>query len=864
MIHKFNVTLMILATAIVGHAEVLTPEAALQRAMTPSTSNRVAAQSDKKSPTLAFTTSVDDEPTSYVFSYDKGGFVVVSADDNVTPILGYADSGSFDADNLPPNFVAWLNYYGKQIAYARQNNIKATKVVRPSRQTIHPLLKTEWAQDDPYSDLCPGKSPVGCTAVAVAQVMNYHKWPEKGEGTGTYSYNGSDYTVDLSNTYYDWDNMLSYYTEGETDAQSNAVATLMFQCASAMSTKFSSTYGSSASLYDAALAMINNFGYDDCMRNLLRENYTTLEWEEMIYDQIAGHQPVIYSGYEKDTSGHTFVCDGYQDDGYFHINWGWGGLSDGYYRLDALDPTMQGTGGSTLGYNIDQEILLNIFPENGAKPIPEMIIHDDFEMTLSSDNATSEGTGFDMVQTAPRAGLKYIVTGFIYNRGLFEVNGKFGLRFKSTDANGNETVQYLEGGSFANLKRGSGYKQFTVRMSSEIPAGEYVVTPVWYDSDYQIWRDIMVSVRTNTAYAVTVTDDTVTATPVDDMDVDVSDLRLDTNLYNSEKFIIQADIVNKGQREYIAELSVVLFDKSGKKMTDSADDEIIFILPGETEEFQLVTKLNKKVEPGNYKLGLYDKDLEKYIGNTIDVEVRAVEESSMYMTYNVEFGGENPAKVNKHAVPYSFTLACMQGYTIGNYIIYIWNEDKRTLAASLTLPTVALEAGGLNEISGAFDFENGIPGKKYYGTLWFIDGYATNSLYEFTLDPDQTDDSDDHTGVGNTITGLQPEDPDPNENPIVNPDPEPDPEPDPTPEPDPEPDPEPMPEPDPDPDPDPEPEPEPNPDNGVTAVTVDDAVIAEKYYNLQGVSVTNPIPGMYIKVETHADGHQTSTKVIIK
>jgi hypothetical protein len=180
------------------------------------------------------------------------------------------------------------------------------------------------------------------------------------------------------------------------------------------------------------------------------------------------------------------------------------------------------------------------------------------------------------------------------------------------------------------------------------------------------------------------------------------------------------------------------------------------------------------------------------------------------------------------------------------------------------LPTVALEAGGLNEISGAFDFENGIPGKKYYGTLWFIDGYATNSLYEFTLDPDQTDDSDDHTGVGNTITGLQPEDPDPNENPIVNPDPEPDPEPDPTPEPDPEPDPEPMPDPDPDPDPEPEPEPEPNPDNGVTAVTVDDAVIAEKYYNLQGVSVTNPIPGMYIKVETHADGHQTSTKVIIK
>jgi hypothetical protein len=848
MMHKLPVTLMILATAFIGHAEILTPEAALQRATTPSRSQRVVAQTKQGTPKLVLTTSVEQEPTSYVFKYDTGGFVIVSADDATVPVLGYADDGEFDVNNLPPSLRAWLKHYGEEIAYARKNNIKAKDFERPARQNINPLLTTKWSQDSPYNSLCPNQYPAGCNAVALAQVMRYHRWPEKGEGSNSYTYESGQCNVDYSKTYYNWDNMNDRYDGTESKDKIDAVATLMYHCGTAMSTQYTKK-NSTATLHEVAYAMINNFGYDDCLRDIMRRYYTTLEWEQIMYDQIQGCQPVIYCGYELNNSGHTFILDGYKGNGYFHINWGWGGLSNGYYRLDALDPTDQGTGGSTLGYNMKQEALVNIFAaREDTKPIPEMVTNGVFEITLSSDETLTEGDGFDKVQTAPRAGLKFVLTDFLYNRGLFPISGRFGLEFKHNEDDGSTTVLYLEGGKFTDLKRGSGYKQVTIRMSSTIPNGEYVVTPVWYDNDIEQWRNVRVPVEANTAYSFIVSDDQVIATPVDDYDIDVSDFRLETSLYNTEKFIVKADIVNRGSKEYIGELSLVLFDQYGKMVTTSADDEMIYVLGGTTEEFELVTKLSKIVDPGKYKLALYYKNFDLYIGDPIDIEVKRLENDPMYITYNVEFGGEDTSKVDKHAVPYSFTIACMQGYVLGNYVIYIWNEDKRTRAASITLPEIALEEEELRVISGSFDFENGVSGNKYYGTIYFIDGYATNEVYPFTLDPDQTDETNTNTGASGTISGsfdssdnpggteIDPDD-DPTNNSNINIDNPKDPD-------------------DPDPD-DPD-------DSGVTTVSVDDGVVSVQYYNLQGIPVNNPTQGIFIKVEVHADGRHVSNKVILQ
>jgi hypothetical protein len=245
---------------------------------------------------------------------------------------------------------------------------------------------------------------------------------------------------------------------------------------------------------------------------------------------------------------------------------------------------------------------------------------------------------------------------------------------------------------------------------------------------------------------------------------------------------------------------------------------------------------------------LYYKNFDLYIGDPIDIEVKRLENDPMYITYNVEFGGEDTSKVDKHAVPYSFTIACMQGYVLGNYVIYIWNEDKRTRAASITLPEIALEEEELRVISGTFDFENGVSGNKYYGTIYFIDGYATNEVYPFTLDPDQTDETNTNTGASGTISGsfdssdnpggteIDPDD-DPTNNSNINIDNPKDPD-------------------DPDPD-DPD-------DSGVTTVSVDDGVVSVQYYNLQGIPVNNPTQGIFIKVEVHADGRHISNKVILQ
>ncbi len=800
--HKFSVILMILASALICNAEVLTPEAALHRATTSSRSQRVAAKFGQGTPKLVFTSTADEAPTSYVFNYDKGGFAVLAADDNVDAILGFADNGNIDSDNLPPSFQAWLKNCDAQIAAARKYNFKPSQIARPRRDNISPLLSTRWSQKEPYHNMCPNKYPTGCNATAAAQVMKYYEWPKKGEGEIYYTSGDSEYYADFSNTYYDWDNMLNSYTAGdETQQQQDAVALLMYHCGIAMKTNYGKNE-SGASTYDLALALIENFSYDKSLVDIQRAYFNTLDWEELIYNQLAKGQPVMYSGYELDNSGHTFVCDGYQDCGYFHINWGWGGMSDGYFRLDALDPDMQGTGGSSLGYNMDQEIIYNIKPAQAeSSPTKYIVIQNNFQLTLKNENYEVEntGSGFDNVQSALRTGLQFVVSGFTYNKSLYPVSGKFGLKFVTTNEDGEEVVQYLTGGSFNNLAHNKGYSQFTIRTKSNpndseyLKDGEYKVTPVWYDTETEEWNKILTVVSGVTSYDVTVNNGRITATPSDYYDIAVQDFKVETKLYNSHKFKVRAKIINNGDKEFISELSLRVYSTNGEFITESNDDEIIYVLPNNSEEFEIVTNFKKIIAPGKCKLCLYNDYLDQAVGDPIDVEIEQLDEETMIMVHNVSFGGLTPDDVNQHAIPYSFIVTCMQGYILEDCIIYLWKEDKRTLAASLTIPDITLEGGQLQEISGTYDFEDGIPGKKYYGSIWFNGSYATNYIYPITL-------------------SLNPENPHED-------------------------------------------------NNGVTSVALDQRITDEQYYNLQGAPVTNPGAGLYIKVTTHADGHKTSQKV---
>ena len=312
----------------------------------------------------------------YVFNVanDKG-FVIVSNDDRAFPILGYSNSGTLDLQNMPDNMRAWLQGYADEIAWAQQHGTGTvndeTSEERSFKAPILPMLTSRWSQANPYNILCPEyqsqgkyyKSVTGCVATAMAQVMYYHKWPEK-TTTEIPSYTSTTYSIFQdaipAESTIDWDNMLDVYSSGYSDAEATAIAQLMHYCG--VSVKMNYGPSSGAYSYRVATALKDYFGYNtETTKCLSRSSYSYDDWVNMMYNELEQGRPVIY-GASSTGGGHEFVVDGYDNADFFHINWGWAGLSDNYFKLSALDPDQQGIGGSnsTDGYCYGQDATIGI------------------------------------------------------------------------------------------------------------------------------------------------------------------------------------------------------------------------------------------------------------------------------------------------------------------------------------------------------------------------------------------------------------------------------------------------------------------------------------------------------------------------
>ena len=328
----------------------------------------------------------------YIFNVGKAeGFVIVSNDDCTDEILGYADKGEIVPENMPENMKAWLQGYVDEIKWMREHHIsgKSTASARKKaavKTVILPLLQTTWNQGAPYNNKCPDfitgtKCVTGCVATAMAQVVNYHgqkqKLPEKTLEIAAYNcrttWNGSKVHVNAiaADQPFDWKNMIDDYSGSATDAQKAAVALLMQYCGSSVHMDYGDQYngGSSASDYSVPLALKTYFGYDGNTRYVRREDYTFMDWDNLIYGELASGRPVLYGG-DSTGGGHAFVVDGYDTDGFFHINWGWGGQCDGLFRLSALDPDSNsgiGASSTTDGYNSGQDAVIGAQPGNPAE-----------------------------------------------------------------------------------------------------------------------------------------------------------------------------------------------------------------------------------------------------------------------------------------------------------------------------------------------------------------------------------------------------------------------------------------------------------------------------------------------------------------
>lgn len=318
---------------------------------------------------------------------DGEGFVIVAGDDCVQPILGYSTNSRFTTP-LPEHVVSFLRGLELEIAYCKENHLAASESISsqwtllieggytPQATTaVSPMLITTWNQSPYYNNLCPDSAGhhavAGCTATATAQVMKFWNWPPSGVGSHSYTDDNLGYqSADFGATTYEWSNMPNALSGGSTAAQVNAVATLTYHVAVAVEMNFgissSGAYVHSfgyPNLPSSENALVNNFRYKNTLHSLFKEYTSDADWINTLTSEIDAGRPVLETGFG-DGGGHAFVCDGYDNNGLFHINWGWGGYMDGYFAHNALNPGTGGIGGNN-GYTFNQDkgILVGIEPD---------------------------------------------------------------------------------------------------------------------------------------------------------------------------------------------------------------------------------------------------------------------------------------------------------------------------------------------------------------------------------------------------------------------------------------------------------------------------------------------------------------------
>ena len=307
-------------------------------------------------------------------------YVIVSADERMYNILGYSDNGIFDADSLPEGLMDILYGYNIQYDYLIRN-AKPSHNYKAKRRTaivVEPLIKTKWNQESPYNDQCPEekvlglvdmKTATGCVATAMAQVMNYHQYPARGQGYTSYTTSTNiSQSMYFSSVNFDWANMANIYDDSSTEAQKNAVAELMHACGVSVHMDYS-WLSSSAYSQDMAYALIKYFKYNPNIRYYERRYFSKDNWDEIIQEDLANGRPILYSGMGEGKTndgttykyGHQFVLDGCNAEGMYSFNFGWGGKYDGYYELTAITPDEDDD------FTLDQAMVCNVFPQTVGK-----------------------------------------------------------------------------------------------------------------------------------------------------------------------------------------------------------------------------------------------------------------------------------------------------------------------------------------------------------------------------------------------------------------------------------------------------------------------------------------------------------------
>jgi hypothetical protein len=507
---------------------------------------------------LVFTEIQNNSKLYYVFDIDCSvdGYVIISADDDVFPVLGYSFEGNYMLENQPTNFREIMIIYEKQILEVISKGLKADRAIqnewaRLENQTIYrgtyrsvsPLVTAHWAQGQYYNKSCPydasssydNRVLVGCVAVAMGQVMHYHKSPTTGSSSSSYYHN--DYgslSANYGMTTYNWSGM-----PNSLSTYNSSVATLLYHCGVSVEMNYGIT-GSGAYTSDAATALKSYFGYASSTTYQDKGNFTTSGWESLLKTELDNNRPMVYRGHGS-SGGHAFVCDGYQgtSNNHFHFNWGWGGSQDGYFYVSNLNP-------GTYDFSTSQAAITGIVPGNTSNV--ELSLYD--AISVSPTTLTQYQSATVWVQH--------------WNTGTTNFTGDLRVALYSTSG---QFVELID--SFNNVGLQSGY-YYTYGIDFETSSinaspGTYLVAAEYKPSGGS-WTLLKEGSYSN---PVTVTIQGGTST---------YDMRLYDSLFVYPKPIVQndscfvwMDIANYGSSAFSGDLTVSLFDASSGQFVEEIE-----------------------------------------------------------------------------------------------------------------------------------------------------------------------------------------------------------------------------------------------------------------------------------------------------
>ena len=693
--NKLYSFLLLTAVTFGLSARELSPSEALARVDNRTSVLKTLSKGSQAGPRLALEIKMPArKDMAALYLFDTGSAtMIVSANDVAKPLLGWADNGEITERNMAPGLRYWLDFYAAQIEWAVNNNVATVQsAASESRAAVSPLIKTTWNQSAPYNNDCPefsgSRSYTGCVATAMAQAMYFYQWPVKAQG-GTVSYTSQypssqdpefekSISYNFDNATFDWSDMLLNYVPASgsqaanyNSTQAAAVAELMYACGVSVQMAYS-TQESGAASVAIAPALYKYFNYAPTAIMPQRSFYTDEDWEALVYNELAQGNPVLYGGQSID-GGHQFICDGYQN-GYYHFNWGWSGQSDGYYLLSALDPESQGAGGSTSGFNFDQDICIGL--KTSATAPQYLICCSGNFMTEGLLDNEEEGLYSQTVSLGTE--LTIVSSNYFANFGCRAAEGKFGVLL--TAADGSTTKLYATTSSIDVVEKAT-VSSYTVTLPSSLSAGTYDMTPIFLPEGESDPINVICPPSGVQSLTLTVEGSEATIGVGTAPQVTVSKASFKSEVYDGSYFSLDFTVANQGSTDYYGTWSAVLLqDNEEEALTEQLVP--VSLSAGQTETFNLVgmfTSVSGQALQGEYQVVFVDATTNNVIEpqTTLTVNVNAEQYTEPQLSVSLTLD-QSAQDIDASSIKFKGTVECTSGYFSGQLTLAIFGNGSST------------------------------------------------------------------------------------------------------------------------------------------------------------------------------------------